>query len=192
MKALSQKMVAAAAVGGLGLVALPATANNFDPDLDIVVNLGQFTVFADAGGDPIVVKFNVTGPGDVVGFSFGGDASGLTGNGTWASDTRLSVRIDGTEQFNIGGLVGRDNDWDFQGSGSTNDGPYASGPHLFAKDNPIDAGAMWTFAFFHNWNSASAAPISWENVTITLHRVPAPGAMALLGLGGLVAGRRRR
>ncbi|MCC5822865.1 MAG: PEP-CTERM sorting domain-containing protein [Phycisphaerales bacterium] len=192
MKALSSKMVAAAAVGGLGLAALPATANNFDPDLDIVVNLGQFTLFPDAAGDPIVVKFNVTGPGDVVGISFGGDASGVGGTGTWASDSRLSVVIDGTERFNIGGLVGRDNDWDFQGSQSTNDGNYTSGPHLFAKNNPVAAGAAWTFAFSHDWFSASAAPISWSGVTITLHRVPAPGAMALLGLGGLVAGRRRR
>ncbi|MCC5822864.1 MAG: hypothetical protein LAT64_04935 [Phycisphaerales bacterium] len=187
-----KQLTAAAIAGSMGLAAATSSASNFDPDLDIVVTLGDFTVFPDAAGNPITVSFNLTGPGDVVGISFSGDASGVGGTGTWASDTRLSVRIGGTEQFNIGGLVGRDNDWDFQGSGSTNDGTYASGPHLFAKNNPIAAGAAWSFQFSHDWFSASASPITWTNVNMTLHRVPAPGAMALLGLGGLVAGRRCR
>ena len=187
-----KQLTAAAIVGSLGFAAATSNASGYDPDLDIVVTLGDFIVFPDAAGNPITVGFNLTGPGDVVGFSFAGDASGVSGNGTWASDTRLSVQIDGSEQFNIGGLVGRDNDWDFQGSASNDDGSYASGPHLFAKDNPIADGAAWSFVFFHNWNSASAAPITWDNVNITLHRVPAPGALALMGLGGLVVGRRRR
>ena len=187
-----KSLTAAAVVGTLGFVGATSSASGYDPSLDVVVTLGDFTVFADANGNPITVGFNLTGPADVVGFSFAGDASGVSGNGTWASDTRLSVQIGGVEQFNIGGLTGRDNDWDFQGGGSTDDGSYASGPHLFAKNNPVADGADWSFVFFHNWNSASAAPITWDNVNITLHRVPAPGAMALMGLGGLAVARRRR
>lgn len=38
----------------------------------------------------------------------------------------------------------------------------------------------------------SGGPLLSDNGTITLNIVPTPGAMALLGLGGLAAGRRRR
>lgn len=39
---------------------------------------------------------------------------------------------------------------------------------------------------------ADAADGSWNSGTLQIVAVPAPGALALLGLGGLVAGRRRR
>ena len=184
-----RNLIAAATIGLAPAAAL--ADGTFDPAFDVVIDLGSFTVVADAGGNPTPVNFTVTGPADVIGFTFSGDASGITGNGTWASDTRLSVLVDGGEVFNVGGLVARDNDWSFQGSGSTSDGFYSS-THIIAKDNPVPAGVEWTFSFFHNWNSSSAAPITWSNASITVHRVPAPGAMAMLGLGGLVAGRRRR
>ncbi|MCC5822863.1 MAG: PEP-CTERM sorting domain-containing protein [Phycisphaerales bacterium] len=182
-------LTAAAALGFASTAAL--ADGTFDPSLDVVIDLGSFTVVADAGGNPTPVNFTVTGPSDVIGFTFAGDAVGVGGTGTWASDTRLSVLVDGSEVFNVGGLVGRDNDWSFQGSVSTDDGFYSS-THIIAKDNPVAGGAEWTFSFFHNWNSTAATPITWENASITVHRVPAPGAMALLGLGGLAAGRRRR
>lgn len=34
--------------------------------------------------------------------------------------------------------------------------------------------------------------VSWDSVTVLLDVVPAPASLALLGMGGLVAGRRRR
>jgi hypothetical protein len=49
------------------------------------------------------------------------------------------------------------------------------------------------FAFFGVWQPTGNVAVPYtgaEAVTITF--VPAPGALALLGLGGLVAGRRRR
>lgn len=183
---------AGAVAASFGVVSVASGDGTFDPSLDVAVGLGDFTLTADAGGNPPTVDFNVTGPGGVVGMSFAGDASGLTGNGTWASDTRLSILVDGVEVFNIGGLTGRDNDWDFQGSSSTSDGFYTSGPHIFAKDNPIAGGADWTFVFFHNWNSGFAAPITWSEAGIILHRVPSPGVLGVAGLGGLLAARRRR
>lgn len=187
----TRTMVAGAVIASFG-TASAVLGDGFDPNLDYGVALGNFTVVADAGGNPTTVEFSTSGPGGVVGFTFAGDASGLTGNGTWASDTRLSVRVDGVEVFNIGGLVGRNNDWDFQGSGSTSDGFYTSGPHIFAKDNPIAAGANWSFVFFHNWNSSAAAPITWSETGIILHRIPSPSVLGLLGIGGLAAARRRR
>lgn len=41
------------------------------------------------------------------------------------------------------------------------------------------------------WAPATTAPVAW-NATLTVSIIPAPGAAALLGLGGLVAMRRRR
>jgi hypothetical protein len=54
----------------------------------------------------------------------------------------------------------------------------------------ITAGPL--FSYFTNTAGSSARPGSVESVGGVVTIVPAPGALALLGLGGLVAGRRRR
>jgi MYXO-CTERM domain-containing protein len=46
----------------------------------------------------------------------------------------------------------------------------------------------WSVAFRHTYGQGTS--IAWENITVT--PIPAPGALALLGMGGLVAARRRR
>lgn len=188
----TRKMIAVSAVAALAMSASSALAANYDPNLDVVVDLGTFTLEPDADGNPTPVSFTVAGPDNVVGFSFSGNASGISGNSTWASDTRLNISIEGDDVFNIGGLIGVDNDWDFQGGGSGEDGFYSSGPHIIAKDNPVPGGLMWTFDFIHDWNSTFAEPITWTDAQLTVHRVPAPGALALLGLAGLAGARRRR
>ena len=185
---------------GLALSAVANAGPTFDPALDIVVDLGTFTVVSPgAGGDPLplAVVFGGVDPGinpnDIVGFTFSGTASGVTGNGTWASDTRLLVSRGGVQVFDVGGLVGpppRANDWAFQGAGSTNDGFYSS-QHFFANAFPKD-GTEWTLTFFHDWRSGLAAPITWTDATFTIHKIPTPGAAALLGLAGVAASRRRR
>jgi MYXO-CTERM domain-containing protein len=89
------------------------------------------------------------------------------------------------------------NDWDFQGGDSEPDGLYVHGlgsPHGdgnpdFAFDK-IAKGGVWTFEFEQTWGTAD-----WKGVSIALHKqsaIPAPGALALLGLAGLVGARRRR
>ncbi|MFU8829658.1 MAG: hypothetical protein ACNA8P_09530 [Phycisphaerales bacterium] len=182
--------VLAATGAGLAITAA-ASADNFDPALDIVLDLGSFTLISPAnGGAP--VDFDVIGPADVVGFSFAGDVSGISGTSSWASDMQLNISIDGTQVYSIGGFSGVQNNWDFQGSGSTNDGFYQSGPHLIAKDNPVAEGAAWTFSFVNDWNSTLAADMDWSGVTLTIHRIPTPGAVGLVGLAGLAAIRRRR
>ena len=45
---------------------------------------------------------------------------------------------------------------------------------------------------FVRWTATSFVTDSTANGSFTLRIVPAPGAAALLGLGGLVAARRRR
>lgn len=165
----------------------------YDPALDQKLELGGFTLVSPAnGGSPVVISFDLEENGaDVVGFSFSGNASGITDTGSWASDTNLVIDAPDGQSTSIGGFSGTpDFDWDFDGAGSTDDGFYESGPHL--AFNAAPKAGTWTFTFTNDWDSTAASDISWDGVSIILHKIPAPGALALLGLAGVAGGRRRR
>jgi MYXO-CTERM domain-containing protein len=82
----------------------------------------------------------------------------------------------------------RDYTWDFNGSISSPPGHY-SHTTLFAPGAVPKTGADWTF----NWQQCYNAGNTYSNITVTLHKaVPAPGALALLGMAGLTGIRRRR
>lgn len=56
---------------------------------------------------------------------------------------------------------------------------------------PINAAGTWEIEFFESYDDvADSIDGHWRNVGIAM--IPAPGSAALLGLGGLVVGRRRR
>ena len=64
-----------------------------------------------------------------------------------------------------------------------------------ALDFFLDADGVLSMEFFESFVDQPGAPEGefLQNSTITIeYVVPAPGALAMLGLGGLVAGRRRR
>lgn len=173
--------------------------SGYDPALDISYNLGGFNLDSAANGGVTVAEFLVTPPANdsmIVGISFSGTVAGISGTGSWASDLMMVVTDPMQGQVSVGGFSGVQNNWDFQGSGSSNDGFYESGPHLFWADSPIgkDGAGSWKFTFTNDWDSTFAATMSWTDVTITFHKlmVPAPGALALLGLAGLAGGSRRR
>jgi len=70
---------------------------------------------------------------------------------------------------------------------------YASGgPIVFTAEFIADPNTGNRYAFFNDGNPSPVQSTSATPGTITVPAVPAPGAMALLGLGGLMAGRRRR
>ncbi|TVQ41062.1 MAG: DUF4394 domain-containing protein, partial [Wenzhouxiangella sp.] len=154
-----------------------------DPALDEVLSVPDFTVVSPAsGGTPEVftVPAGILSSGGVVGFSFEGTVSGITGNGDWASDMCLQIEGPDGSSFSVGGIGAtipncNVNTWDFQGSGSNEDGTYAS-----VHDDvwPFPPGAAdqgdWTLTFIHSWDSASANPMDWSNVTVTLHKLPPP------------------
>lgn len=55
----------------------------------------------------------------------------------------------------------------------------------------IDGAGTWTLEFYETFDDVSdAVDANWSGIDIAL--IPAPGSAALLGLGALVAGRRRR
>lgn len=83
----------------------------------------------------------------------------------------------------------------FPGTG----GPYSSGGILdLASIDPtfpfqVGADGNLNLEFFESFDDvAGAADANWLSGTLTVQYVPTPGALAVLGLGGLVATRRRR
>ncbi len=84
-------------------------------------------------------------------------------------------------------------------SGTGTGGPASSGGILdlasIDPDFPFQVGAdgMLNLEFFETYDDvAGAVDANWISGTLTVQYVPTPGALAVLGLGGLVAGRRRR
>ncbi|AKS43325.1 S8 family serine peptidase [Wenzhouxiangella marina] len=142
---------------------LPANARGVA--IDEVLSLPDFTV------DPAnPVAFDVPGgvanTGNVTGFTFQGTVAGVSGNGDWASDMRMVMTAPNSDNFDVGGFDGPVNDWEFQGSGSANDGTYSSS-HSGSFASVPDAGD-WNFAFEHDWSSGN--PMNWSAVTVTLHK----------------------
>lgn len=167
----------------------------WDPALDELILINDTEGFTLEDGETASFSVNLTGQNTVVGFSFAGVWAG--GGGAWASDTIMTITAPDSTQISRGGFPapGGDQDWDFQGGVSSGDGMYSHGFGSTFGDGDADlafAGGVsgngtWTFEFEQTWGVAT-----WKGVSIVLHQIPAPGALALLGLAGLVGVRRRR
>ncbi|MCH7848398.1 MAG: hypothetical protein IIB53_08550 [Planctomycetes bacterium] len=131
----------------------------------------------------------------VVGFRIDFDYVNIFDDSSWASDLEMKlttpggqVTVYGQESFNGGDPFGpQDFVWDFDGVDSQPSGSYTS-THLLWHDNPIPKGGDWNFMFAETWDGGT----EYNNLTITLLKIPSPGALALIGVAGLVAPRRRR
>jgi serine protease AprX len=150
-----------------------ASRDEHEPSLDEDLALEPFTLPAQGEG---VIERDATGGQDsrgmVIGFTFEGTVAGISGVGTWASDMVMTMTAPDGTSFTVGGFSTPHPDWDFQGSGSNNDGTYASthiGTDIFGAEGVEDVGT-WEFEFEHTWNDA----MDWTDVTITLHKAPLP------------------
>lgn len=180
-----KKVLLAAAV----LAAAAGAAN-----ADVTFNLGNTNL---AGGQFISGTAGLTGTltGMTISFDFQPDAAAQTA-GSWASDAILYVEGPDTNSGEWGGFNLSFGGFDegvfsFDGSISAPPGIYADTQAVSNATPPSGAGT-WFIAFANGWGSSPA--VQYNNISVTLHgvNVPTPGAMALLGLGGLVATRRRR
>jgi subtilisin family serine protease len=157
-------------------IASVAGRGAIDPIYDEPLNVPDFSVSGDASGGNTEV-FTIPGgaltQGTVLGFEFEGTVSGITGESDWASDLRMIITSPGGDSFNVGGFSSIVNDWDFQGSGSTNDGTYTS-IHPAAFDPGTGDDGDWTLSFQHGWASGAAGTMSWTNVSVTLLKAPPP------------------
>jgi hypothetical protein len=195
-----KKALAFAAAAACCLSTAAVADLGWNPDLDeaIVINGGE--AFSLGTNQSIVFTVQIA-PNDnhVIGFSFAGVWTG--GAGAWASDTRLTIVAPDGSTVARGGYPAPGNPaewWDFQGGQSAPNGVYAHGQggEQWSGDgqpdwafDKIEKGGTWTFTFLNTYGTAT-----WKGVVIVLHKqaVPAPGALALLGVAGLAAGRRRR
>lgn len=153
------------------------------------LDLSGFTSF-DEPGNPI---------NQLAGINIGGDFL-VTGIG-WSNVTIQTVGASWLSEATIGFL---DSPIGLQLSPGSADatpgtGTYSSGGILdlasIDPTFPFTAGAdgIVNLEFFETFvDNAGAADAFWLSGTLTIEYVPAPGALAMLGLGGLVAGRRRR
>jgi len=193
------KIATLTAAAGIALSSAAFGVTKHDPALDEKLSFGNFVLDSAAnGGTPAVFNVpNGDNGNDIIGFSFSGSVTGISGTSSWASDLQLIITDPNGGTFTVGGFtnsINADIDWDFDGSGSTNDGAYESGPHYAWLNNPISKNGVgdWTFSFANDWNSTLAATMSWTDMQIFLHKIPTPGAAALFGLAGLAGLRRRR
>lgn len=150
----------------------------------IDISTGPFSLSDDF---TFTITVEKDAPGQVVdGFSIWADYVG-DGGGTWASDTALTIKTPDGQSVKIGGFDGdSDLDYDYQGGVSADPGVYMSGPHFGWIDGGAATG-VYTVTVEQDFGIGI-----FNDITVHIGRVPAPGAAALLGLGGLAAFRRRR
>lgn len=182
-----KKTLALAAVAAFGL----AGAANADVTVD-------FEDFVQPGGS-VAMLFDV---GELT-----GDLTGITGdfelyqdaeNFTWASDLMV-LGVDGNDLANddyilqAGGFsdFGAANSYDWQGTdGDSSDaGAFVNETIDIDPSINVDGLSIWLGNGYGSGGNGY-----WEG-SITLHGVevvPAPGALALLGVAGVVGARRRR
>ena len=148
-----------------------ADRDNHLPALDEALALPNFNL-PGQGSASASAEAGLSTRGTVIGLTFEGSVSGISGNGTWASDMIMTVTSPDGTIFAVGGFSTGNPPWDFDGSGSSNDGTYTSthiGTDVFGAEGVDDVGE-WQFAFQHTWNDA----MSWSDVTVTLHKLPPP------------------
>jgi len=150
--------------GFMAIVALGTgvRADDGPPLESVTFNLGDFQLVPFAGP----TSFALPVAGNFVGWSFEGTVAGISGNQTWASDMRMTIRDGGVPRVTIGGFPSN-GAWAFDGNQSNNDGTYLQ--PFTAFETPQVFGGLWTVEFEHAWFSGSAATMSWSNVMVTLY-----------------------
>ncbi|NBD95693.1 MAG: hypothetical protein GVY11_04360 [Gammaproteobacteria bacterium] len=162
---------------------LPAALRDgHDPALDETLDLSDF-VLPGGGTAGDTVDGGIESRGEVVGFSFEGTASGLTGNNTYASDMAMTVTAPDDSSYTVGGFQSGNPEWDFQGSSSEDDGTYSSthiDPEIFGAGGTDDEGA-WQFDFEHTYDDT----MEWTDVSVTLHKQEPPECVDPAGVAWL-------
>lgn len=151
--------------------ATPAAAPRgaYNPAMDEVLTIPNFSVLPTP---PVVYNIpgGVTNNGLVVGFTFQGTLTGISGF-DYGSDLRMVMTSPDSQSFDVGGFGSTVvNPWDFDGSASASLGTYTS-THIGAFNDAQSTG-NWNFSLRHGYSAGNS--MSWENVTVTLHKLGVP------------------
>lgn len=173
----------AAAVLSAGIAGTVTADQAWDPDLDIVIDLGSVNVpFLGS-----VILEDIATTGEVVGWSFSGN---FPSGGAFTDETELRI-------FNNGNLVQTVfyDDWDFFDEWQAGFYAHGVGGEQWGGDGNPDWGikglsGTWTLQYS---DPTGWGPMVWDDAQFIIHRaLPAPGAMALFAIVGLLGNRRRR
>jgi hypothetical protein len=174
------------AIAALALAALAGTAHADFVTIDLA---GWQTAggYLNAGNTSATISIPVGS--QITGVSYE-DLEFTTQNGSFLNEFVISVN-DGT----AGAF------WDSLVSTTNAGGTFGPASAAFVDGGPLAAGGPFTtttdlfvtvYETFNDAGNAVDAVVASGVLTITYTAIPTPGAMALLGLGGLAAARRRR
>jgi len=171
-------------LAGAALIAAPAFAQHV-PALDTKVLIGSVT-YSGGQGQSFVIDVEENG-NPVVGFSVSFDFDDTNDPFAYASDLRIDLYPPVGPATSIGGYD-TPSDFPYDHQGPSDSGHFDSGPH-YAWTPGVPKGGTWGFTLINDFSFNGA--VSWNNVSITLHKVPEPATLSLLALGGLALLRRR-
>jgi MYXO-CTERM domain-containing protein len=149
----------------------------------------EFSSGEHLGGDSSIIKLTDLS-GELTGFTISYYFEDLESSGAWASDAAfvLNGAQYGGYDLYLSTATTFSAFWPWDGIDSAPAGVYGG---TIGASGTFNYGDSYTFEFGNGYSFGDAY---YKDVTVTLHgvsQVPAPGAIALLGLAGLV-GRRRR
>ena len=180
-----RKLIGLAIAAGL---AMPAAANEWT-NTD-VFKLGNLLLGGQQGEIfTLILPDNAKG---VIGFSVEFDYFEPIPDGSWASDAQVIVTSPLGAVYTVGGFDNAgaaDELWVYDGPGSDGPGHYAD--QFFPWKDDLQPKGAWTVSFFNDWG-ADGNVNEYNNIVVTFYKIPGPGALALLGVAGLIARRRRR
>lgn len=162
------------------LVALPASAGVFSETID----LGGSTsdgLFGDGTNTVVTVNVDDGGQGlTVVGFAWVLSFEAFAPS--WGSEARIDITSPEGTLFTFSGAD----------AGWTNDpGIFVNGGNSTVFDGELVAGD-WEFRFYESFDDGIEPDGIYNNAIFVIKAVPAPGALALLGVAGLLGSSRRR
>jgi MYXO-CTERM domain-containing protein len=177
------KIASLIAAAGLLAAAGAASAQTF--------NFGS-TGLLDGFGATATQNFSYGG-GAVSGFHISATMQTTTG---FAYNSDMQLTITGPSgSFTVGPTFGNPGGaWGALGTGTPPpDGSAGGQLEMDFVTGALNGPGSYTVSFMNGYAfNAAGDGIQWDNVVITLAPVPTPASAALLGLGGLVALRRRR
>jgi len=176
------------ALAGVAGVALTGAASGQTMDIIDLSGVGV------DGGAPTVIEFFQERGGPLVDIGF--DLGVLHNGASWGSETRIVIEHESGFMLTADG-----SDDNFADTGpddvifgwGDDSGQFFFTDQIDLRGQLDDTQGLWTITFFDEFDDGPNPDHQYlDGSRIIIKKIPAPASAALLGLGGLVAARRRR